>query len=91
MADTTPWYASRTIWAGAVGVMVPVIGMAFHITVTDAQIQEVVTDLTIIGGAVSGLAAIYYRVKASKPISGTAAAAAAQTAPPPVIPTVKGS
>lgn len=90
MTDTTPWYASRTIWAGAVGVLVPVIGMAFHVTVTDAQVQEVATDLALVGGAISGLAAIYYRIKTTKPIAGTAAAAAVQPAPPS-IPTVKGT
>lgn len=73
MNASTPWYASRTIWAGVLGMIVPVIGMAFHVTASDATTQEIATDLSMIGGAVAGLAAIYGRVKASLPIAGSKA------------------
>lgn len=76
MNGSTPWYASKTIWAGALGLIIPVIGMALHVSVNDAQTQELATDLSLIGGAVAGLAAIYGRIKASSPIKGTQAAAA---------------
>lgn len=74
MNNTTPWYASKTIWAGALGMLVPLVGMLLHVTVSDATVQEVATDLSLIGGAVAGLGAVYYRIKASQPIAGTKAA-----------------
>lgn len=75
MFGATPWYASKTILAGIIGVIVPVIGMVLHVSVTDAQVDSIATDLSLIGGALAGLAAIYGRVKATQPIKGTQAAA----------------
>jgi hypothetical protein len=76
MDGPTPWYASRTIWAGVLGMIVPVVGMILHVTVNDATTQEIATDLSMVGGAIAGLGAIYYRIKASQPIKGSQAAAA---------------
>ena len=78
MNGSTPWFSSRTIWAGILGMAVPAVGMVLHVTVTDAQTQEIATDLSLISGAVAGLAAIYGRIKASAPIRGSQAAAAIQ-------------
>ena len=80
MNNTTPWYASRTIWAGVLGLIVPAIGMILHVTVSNATTQEVATDLSLIGGAVAGLGAIWYRIKAVSPIAGTQAAVVQQVA-----------
>ena len=80
MNNTTPWYASRTIWAGVLGIIVPLVGMLLHLTVSDSTTQEIATDLSLIGGAVAGLGAIWYRIKAGSPIAGTQAAVVQQAA-----------
>lgn len=72
--DTKPWYTSRTIWAGALAMVVPLIGLALHVNITDAQTQEIATDLALIGGALGGLATMYGRIKATTTIAGTKAA-----------------
>lgn len=69
MSDTQPWYTSKTIWAGILGIVVPAIGLLLHVSVTDSQVQEIAGDAALIGGAVTGLAAIYGRVKATKVIA----------------------
>lgn len=68
------WYQSRTIWGGILALVVPMLGLVLHLNISDAQVQEVATDLSLIGGAAAGLWAIYGRLKASAPISGTQAA-----------------
>lgn len=69
MNDTQPWYCSRTIWMCICGVLVPALGAVLHLNVTDSQTQELVTDLTMAGGAVSALLAWFWRVKATKVIA----------------------
>lgn len=78
MNGSTPWFASRTVWAGIAGIAVPVLGMLLHVNIGDAQTAEIVGYLTAAGSAVAGLAAIYGRVKADQPIAGTQAAATIQ-------------
>ena len=72
------WYASKTVWGGILALVVPMLGLVLHLNISDAQVQEVATDLSLIGGAAAGLWAIYGRLKASAPIAGTQAAQAIQ-------------
>ena len=83
MMDSTPWFMSKTIWGGIVGAVLPMVGLIFHFTVTDAQMQEIATDAALVGGGLAGLFAIYGRIKASMPIRGTKAASA-------ILPQAKG-
>ena len=69
MNDTQPWYASRTIWMCIAGVLVPAFSGILHVTVSDAQTQELVTDLTLAGSAIAALLAWFWRVKATKAIA----------------------
>lgn len=82
MNGSTPWFASRTVWAGIAGIAVPVLGLTLHLNISDAQTAEIVGYLTAAGSAIAGLAAIYGRVKADSPIKGSQAAAAIQPMTP---------
>jgi hypothetical protein len=73
-----PWYATRTVWAGIVGVGISAFAMADKsLNLTGADQQTIVDSLTAMGTAISGLAAIYYRIIATKSV-GSASTIAAQ-------------
>lgn len=69
--DSQPWYSSRTIWGSILAIVVPVLAMFLHITVTDADTQQIAALLAGAGGLVGGALAIYGRIKATKTISAT--------------------
>lgn len=68
------WYMSKTIWFAVLSALAGVLGIAFHWHVSDADMQELATDLALLGTVAGSLMAIYGRLKASAPISGTQAA-----------------
>lgn len=67
MDETKPWYLSRTIWASVVTVVTAVAGV---LGVPVAQVDNQALIDTLLQGiaAISGLIAIFGRVKASSRI-----------------------
>lgn len=65
---TKPWYASRTIWAGLVG-LVAGAGGFFGLSITEAEQQELIATITTAAGGVAGLIAIVGRLLAETRIA----------------------
>lgn len=67
MSDTKPWYFSRTIWASLVTVVAGVGGL-IGLPVEDLDNQAVVETILQAVTALSGLVAIFGRLKAVRRI-----------------------
>ena len=65
--DTKIWWQSRTIWAGLITVISCVAGLLGY-QIAEGDQQELITMITGAVGGVSGVIAIWGRVKASKSI-----------------------
>lgn len=64
-----PWYTSKTIWAGYIAMVLPILNLAsvqFHFTLPDQQI--IVDTLTAAGTVVAGVMAVVGRYKATATI-----------------------
>lgn len=67
MGKIKPWYTSKGVWGGVVGVAIGAAGF-FGITVGEAEAVEI-TDLLVAGAtSVAGLVAVIGRVKADRKI-----------------------
>ena len=75
------WYKSRTIWLSIFGAVAGLLALLTHHTITQDDINTLATDAAIIGGMIGAVGAIWGRVKASGPITGTKAAAAQAATP----------
>ncbi len=77
MDQTKSWYASTTIWGGAVAAVAGVAGIfGYSITPADQaalsdSIGQVVTLVTSVSALGGGLLAIWGRVRASKVVAAT--------------------
>lgn len=69
MNDTKAWYTSVGTWGGILAVIVPLVGMAFHLNISDVQTQEIAAYLAAVGSVVAGGIALYGRIKATKQIA----------------------
>lgn len=69
MDKTKPWYASSGVWGGFIAVLSPLLGVLFHVSLSDADATAVSDALATLGGAIGGIVAVYGRVKASSKIS----------------------
>lgn len=61
------WYASKTVWGGAIAVIAGIAG-AFGIAVGVEDQAVIAESITAIAGAVGGLIAVYGRIKADRRI-----------------------
>ncbi|QDP59291.1 MAG: hypothetical protein Tp136SUR676911_30 [Prokaryotic dsDNA virus sp.] len=68
MKDSKKWYQSKSVWGGIVALLAVLLG-AFGYSITGDDQSLLIDSLSIIGGAVGSLVAIYGRVKASKRVS----------------------
>ena len=68
--DSQPWYASKAIWGGVLAIVLPLAATLLHVSVSDADTQEIAALLAGAGGLVGGALAIYGRIKATKTIGG---------------------
>jgi hypothetical protein len=76
MTDATPlpyikpWYTSRTIWSASISALCAILSLVGHNIDAGAQAQLVDALVNIANGAsvIAGLAAAYYRTKATKSI-----------------------
>lgn len=69
-APEKQWYESKTVIGGIVAV-VSGVAAAFGIAISPEDQEQIVAAVAAIGSAVGGALAIYGRIKASKPISGS--------------------
>lgn len=69
--STQPWYASRTIWAIVVTAILPMVSAVLHVTISDADAQQIVAVAAGAGTLVGSGLAIYGRVVATKTITAT--------------------
>lgn len=84
MTDSTqsipvkPWWQSKTMWGAVIAGLAPVIGTAFHVSLSDAQVQQysdaAATVATVLGAILAG----YGRTQASVPITQSSALATIQ-------------
>lgn len=68
MNDSKKWYQSKSVWGGIVALLAVLLG-AFGYSIGDGDQSALIDSLSVIGGAVGSLVAIYGRVKASKRVS----------------------
>lgn len=67
LTQTKPWYASKGVWGGLIGVASPILAyLGYAIAPEDAD--ALVAGLTTIGGALGGVLAIVGRVGATTQI-----------------------
>lgn len=69
LADSKPWYQSKTIWGGAVAIGAA-IGGVFGLPLDPATQQGIVEALCLFGSGVGGLLAIVGRIKAQHKVGG---------------------
>lgn len=69
--QTRPWYASKAIWGGILAIAVPLAATVLHVSVSDADTQQIAALLAGAGGLVGGALAIYGRIKATRTITAT--------------------
>lgn len=60
-----PWYQSRTVWAAIITVLAVVLG-EFGVPLTEADQAEVLDNIMAVVAGGGGLAAVYFRLAATK-------------------------
>lgn len=67
MNDSKKWYASKAVWGGIVALLAVLLG-AFGYTITGDDQSALIETLSVIGGSIGSLLAIYGRISASKKV-----------------------
>jgi len=65
MNESKKWYQSKSVWGGMVSLLAVLLGV-FGYSIGGGDQSSLVDALTLLGGAVGSIVAIYGRVKASK-------------------------
>lgn len=74
------WLTSRVVWSALMGIISTVAGQYFNITIDEATQAQIVDAVFSLITVASGIAAIYYRIKATKKIAPKAEVVAAKEA-----------
>lgn len=69
MDQTKPWYTSSTIWGGILAAVSPLIGIIFHINISDANTAAISDALAALGSGIGGLLAVWGRMRATTTIT----------------------
>ena len=68
MNQSKPWYTSTGVWGGIIAAASPLIGIIFHVSLSDANVTALSDSLAAFGSGIGGLIAIYGRMKATTSI-----------------------
>lgn len=69
--NSKPWYTSTGVWGSILAVAAPLIGVIFHVSISDANSAAISDALAALGSGIGGLIAVYGRVTATTMITQT--------------------